>query len=681
MSNNPWEDFLRGMMGFGTQGPTREAWGGVHVSNPDDASDGDAGGAGAGSGGGVGLHPRIGGKPHSKRWKVGMAILLIVIIGFCYWWFHPAINIQSSGLWWFLAIFVALPAFATFRALYRRHEGDSDINVDDQRKATRYRHLSWIPVAFVVAGIVAAFGSSTFFPYNAGKYAQVLQTTEYDFASDIPEVDYSQIPVIDYASAQVLGNRAMGSIPDYVSQFEISDLYTQINYQDQPVRVSPLGYADFFKWITNRTPGIPAYVMVNMTTQDTQVVRLENAMKYTQSEPFVRNINRYVQLKYPFYMFETLSFEIDDSGHPYWICPVQKRTIGLFGGETIARVVIVDACSGETQDMDVADVPEWVDRVYPSDLLVQQYNWSGRYINGWWNSWIGQEGVRQTTPGTDGQLGYNYIAKDDDVWLYTGVTSATADNSIIGFVLIDQRTADSHYYTVAGATEDSAMASAEGQVQHLKYTATFPLLINVADQPTYFMALKDDAGLVKMYAMIDIRRYQNVATGDTVEQCQSNYEALLATNGVLSPEDVRGGTEETSGTVSAIAQAVIGGNSHFYLMLDGDDAIYDCALPDLLQVVTVHTGDTVSLSYLTNESDQGARTVTSLTLPNGQTITSTDGGSSSGASDGPDGSDVSGASDSGTSGADAASDASGTAEAGDSGGNGNGGGVSVTTAS
>ena len=194
---------------------------------------------------------------------------------------------------------------------------------------------------------------------------------------------------------------------------------------------------------------------------------------------------------------------------------------------------MVDATTGETQDLAIEDVPQWVDHAYPDRpaagavQLVRQVQ--GRLAE---LRCSGQQNVVQTTPGTDGNLGYNYIAKDDDVWVYTGVTSATADNSIVGFVLINQRTAESHFYPVAGATEDSAMQSAEGQVQNLRYQATFPLLINVSGQPTYFMALKDNAGLVKQFAMLDIQRYQNVAVGNTVAECQKAYQALLATNGV-----------------------------------------------------------------------------------------------------------------------------------------------------
>ena len=248
--------------------------------------------------------------------------------------------------------------------------------------------------------------------------------------------------------------------------------------------------------------------------------------------------------------------------------------------------------------------------------IQEQYNWSGRYQQGWFNSWLGQAGVVQTTPGTNGSLGYNYIAKDDDVWVYTGVTSATSDNSIVGFVLVDQRTAESHYYAVAGATEASAMESAEGQVQNLRYVSTFPLLINVSNQPTYFMALKDAAGLVKKFAMIDIQRYQNVAVGDTVAECQKNYETLLATNGALSQADMTstGTFGEANGTIRTIAQAVIEGNSHFYVTLEGDDEIYDFVLPGTIQIVGYAVGDEIAFSYVENEPTNTVSEITSNTV-------------------------------------------------------------------
>lgn len=542
----------------------------------------------------------------SKKAIVVLAVVILIIAAFCYWWFHPPINIHSVDLWMFLAIFVLFPSFLVFFIFHQIYERGMGKREKNEKKAKRFKGLMVVPVIIALVGVLGAVASLTLFPGNAEKYSTILNTEDGDFATDIEQADYSTIPFIDRDSAVLLGNRTMGTMADYVSQFEISDLYSQINYQDAPVRVSPLNYADVFKWWSNHNTGIPAYVIVNMSTQDTQIVRLEDPIYYSDSDPFFNNVDRHVQLSHPFYIFGEKSFEIDDNGKPYWIYPVIDYTVGLFGGETVSRVVLCDASTGECQDLAIDEVPQWVDRAYPADLLIQQYNWSAALSGGWINSWLGQSGVKQTTPGSDGQLGYNYIAKDDDVWVYSGVTSATADNSIIGFVLINQRTAESKFYPVAGATEESAMSSAKGQVQNLKYEATFPLLINVDNQPTYFMALKDNAGLVKKYAMIDIQRYQNVAVGDTLEETEKSYKKLLRANGVSTDDDSdkAAKTDGTAtGTISLISPVVLDGNSHYYVMLNGDGTLYDCPVANVVDIVRFKEGDRVTLTVSGDNGD------------------------------------------------------------------------------
>lgn len=553
----------------------------------------------------------------SKKAIVVLAVVILIIAAFCYWWFHPPINIHSVDLWMFLAIFVLFPSFLVFFIFHQIYERGMGKREKNEKKAKRFKGLMVVPVIVALVGVLGAVASLTLFPGNAEKYSTILNTEDGDFATDIEQADYSTIPFIDRDSAVLLGNRTMGTMADYVSQFEISDLYSQINYQDAPVRVSPLNYADVFKWWSNHNTGIPAYVIVNMSTQDTQIVRLEDPIYYSDSDPFFNNVDRHVQLSHPFYIFGEKSFEIDDNGKPYWIYPVIDYTVGLFGGETVSRVVLCDASTGECQDLAIDEVPQWVDRAYPADLLIQQYNWSGALSGGWINSWLGQSGVKQTTPGSDGQLGYNYIAKDDDVWVYSGVTSATADNSIIGFVLINQRTAESKFYPVAGATEESAMSSAEGQVQNLKYEATFPLLINVDNQPTYFMALKDNAGLVKKYAMIDIQRYQNVAVGDTLEETEKSYKKLLRANGVSTDDDSGKATKTNgtaTGTISLISPVVLDGNSHYYVMLNGDGTLYDCPVANVVDIVRFKEGDSVTLTVSGDNGD--AATVSAVSQAN-----------------------------------------------------------------
>ena len=581
------------------------------------SSSGGGGGGKGDSGGGRGSDtPYVDIQPFEENlgaWgkkALIIAAIVIVIVGlFCYWWFHPPINIHSVNTWIFVGIFVLIPLFLVFMAKSHSYKTGTKKVQQNTKKAKTYKWLTAVPIAIALIGVIGGIMSLPIFPGNAAKYASILDVETYDFAEDIDEVDYSEIPVIDAASAELLGSREMGTIAEYVSQFEISSLYTQINYEGYPVRVSPLVYADLFKWFTNRSTGIPAYVIVNMTTQEAEVVTLDedDVIYYSESEPLARNIDRYVQLKYPFYMFDEKSFEIDDDGHAWWVCPVQTRTIGLFGGTDIYRVVLVDATTGECYDYAIEDVPQWVDHAYPTDLVIEQYNWYGKYSSGWLNSWLGQSGVVQTTTSTDGSLGYNYIAQDDDVWVYTGVTSATSDSSIVGFILVNLRTAEAHFYSVAGATEESAMESAEGQVQNYTYEATFPLLINIAGVPTYFMALKDDAGLVKMFAMVDIESYQYVAVGSTVEETQDAYLDLLEQNGI----DVDGSDLieifQGYGVIAAMAQAVIDGNTHYYVTLEGDDALYEFELPDLLEILTYSVGDVIEFTYTEGDDTNEVR--------------------------------------------------------------------------
>ena len=227
-----------------------------------------------------------------------------------------------------------------------------------------------------------------------------------------------------------------------------------------------------------------------------------------------------MRFHYPTFMFDDPAFEIDENGDPWWVCPRVSHTIGLFGGRDIVGAVLVNAVTGESAYYEAGSVPNWVDHVFTAELIMQQYDYHGTYVNGFINSLFGQRDVTVTTEG------YNYIAIGDDVYMYTGVTSVVSDQSNIGFILSNQRTKETKYYPCAGATEYSAMDSAEGQVQQMKYTATFPLLLNISDQPTYFMALKGEDGLVKMYAMVNVQQYNIVETGQTVAQCEDCREVL-----------------------------------------------------------------------------------------------------------------------------------------------------------
>lgn len=458
-----------------------------------------------------------------------------------------------------------------------------------------------IPALIVVLMIAWSFVGSAFSLklFRAGAYRELIKIEDGDFISDVSEIELSQIPSLDRDSAQKLGDRKLGELSDMVSQFEVAEDYSQINYNSVPYRVTPLEYGDIIKWLNNRSEGIPAYIKINMVNQSTEVVRLESGkkIKYTTAEHFGRKIERYVRMRYPMYIFAEPTFEIDDSGVPFWICPKIEKTIGVFGGEDVAGAVMVNAITGESAYYEKKDVPQWVDRLYPADLIVWQYDLHGSLINGYWNSIFGQRGVTKTTNG------YNYIAMNDDVYLYTGITSVGGDQSNIGFILSNQRTKETKYYPCAGATEESAMASAEGVVQDLGYRATFPLLLNIDANPTYFIPLKDKQGLVKQYAMVNVRQYQIVATGATREACEKEYAAQLAQNNIASGTQTQNsGSKSAAGTVTDIRSAVIEGNTRYYIQLDGG-VYYTIDALSGEDAVILNVGDSVVIEYTEGGGD------------------------------------------------------------------------------
>ena len=519
--------------------------------------------------------------------KILTVLVLILLAGIYYYVKLPAINIHADGFWMFLLVVIA--AVAVFYIGRRRLFRKEDIKASGIAKGLIGLFL--LVVAVYLAGTLL---SSPII--NAKKYQKLLNVENGDFQTDIKELSFDQIPLLDRDSATLLGNRKMGSMVDMVSQFEVDELYSQINYQDKPVRVSPLRYANVIKWFTNQSEGIPAYIRIDMTTQSTELVMLDEGMKYSTSEYFNRNIHRHLRFRYPTYIFGELSFEIDDNGVPYWVAPVKKVNIGLFGGETVGRVVLCNAITGETEDYAIDEVPEWIDHAYDADLLVQLYDYYGTLKHGFFNSILSQKDCLKTTDG------YNYLAIDDDVWVYTGVTSVNEDQSNVGFVLMNQRTMETKFYEVEGATENSAMSSAEGQVQNLHYKATFPLLLNISGEPTYFIALKDDAGLVKKYAMVNVQKYQVVAIGDTVSKCEESYTELMQENGIETDDSSAAKETKTiTGAITKVAQGVVDGDSHFYVMVEGSDEIFDVSVVNFIDIIKYDVGQQVTMEYQEGE--------------------------------------------------------------------------------
>ena len=489
-----------------------------------------------------------------KKWIAALVVVVLILAAIYYYIALPAINIHNPELWKFV-LFLAVIIFALYALPKTTFTGDRrhPVNFSGNYKTKTFKFLAALVVVIAAAYFVGTLLSSPII--NASKYQKLMKIEKSEFTKDIDQISYDQIPLLDKSSAEILGERKMGSLVDLASQFEVADEYSQINYKNNPVRVTPLRYADLVKWFTNKKAGIPAYIKIDMATQQTELVRLKEGMKYTPYDHFGRYLYRHLRFKYPTYMFDDINFEINEEGTPYWVCSVKKYNIGLFGGQTIGRVVLCNAITGECKDYKVEDTPKWVDRVYSADMLVNLYNYYGTLKHGFINSILGQKDCLTTTNG------YNYLAINDDVWVYTGVTSITSDQSNVGFVLMNQRTMETKYYEIEGAIEDAS-------------------------------------GLVKKYAMVNVHNYQIVATGDTVNDCEASYRSLIQSNGMGSDEESKkASTKTTAGTIKKIAQAVIHGSSHYYIVLNDSDTIYDVDISKYLDAILLEEGDKVTIEY------------------------------------------------------------------------------------
>lgn len=539
----------------------------------------------------------------------------------------PAINPANPGFWIYLALVLfsfAYPfIFLGGEKVVTKSNPRASITFNGRPVNVSYKLprgkgkviailLVALPLAIVLLGNVI---SSTFF--NAKAYASVIDVKEAVFADDMKETnEVTNIALMDGESAKIIGNRTLGSLSEVVSQYRISESYTQINYKRTPKKVANLEYDDFFKWFANSGKGVPGYVMVDPVNNTAEYVKLEKPLKYVDSGYFGDDLMRKLRFSYPTKIFDGfMSFEIDEDGDPYFIISCLEPKIFPFGAMDVSEVIIFDPCTGESEIYAVEDAPEWawVDAVFSGGLAEQKYNWHGTLSGGFWNSIIGNKNCKQTTDD------FGYIVIGDDVWYFTGVTSVTSDESNIGFIISNARTGEYKYYPIVGAEEYSAMRAAEGEVQEKGYVASFPSLINVKGQATYIMVLKDAGGLVKLYALVNVEQYGIVATGSTQAEAMKAYKALLVQNGIIEggssalPEDE---VKSVEGEITDIKTVTVGGNTVFYitvgeLRLRGTVEVADGKYINE-DLIFASVGDNVKVDYAVSED--GANVIKTFTL-------------------------------------------------------------------
>ncbi|MCI7677348.1 MAG: hypothetical protein MSS16_04580 [Streptococcus orisratti] len=509
-----------------------------------------------------------------RRFTPVLILLWLVVMAVSYLFFLPALNPLDVGFWFFVIEGLTLATFAVSllafgetikRASSQKVPGSrlrKDVSISSTYKKPLLYILSGIATILVLLVGLNFFNSRIF---RAKSYANVIKVTEADFTKDFPETDISKLALLDRSSAKKIGDTYLGTI-DKVSQFGISDDYRQITIGKQPYRVSPLEYKNFWKWVSNRKEGIGYYVKVNQTTGKAELVKLSQPMKYSDSEYFFRDTLRYLRLKYPTTIFGEPSFEVDDEGNPYYVATTYKPKF-LLSSKDPDGAILLNAVTGETKRYALNDVPKWVDRVFSASNVISRVDDYYTYQKGFWNTVFSQTGVKKTTDS------YNYISIGSDIYLYTGITSATADSSNLGFILVNMRTRQVTNYKLASATESAAQESAEGEVQEKKYTATAPSLVKLSGKAYYLVSLKDDAGLIKSYALVDAEDYQQVTVDNDIEDLiaqftDSDTSVLSGASNNASGEKKKEATI-IQGTVEQLASQMISGSTVYYISSSG----------------------------------------------------------------------------------------------------------------
>ena len=538
--------------------------------------------------------------------KILPIVFVLLITVFYFYVSLPVLSYGFAGITILLLIIAALLFFSF-----------SKFTISSDGKSYKPVAVFWklpallIGVAILYAFVLPFFTSHPIFrnqDYRAliGKVANGDKLTNH-----IAPISMNEIRVVDESLAYLLGEKILGSQPALGSQAHLGEFFIQ-KVNGKLYWIAPLEHSGFFKWLNNKQ-GTTGYVMVSATNErDVKLVQEVNGkpifLKYQREAYFGSNLHRYLY----FNGFNTVgltdfSFEIDDAGTPFWVVTKYKKQVG-FSGNDATGVVIVNAQTGDIKEYDIKNTPTWVDRIQPISFIKDQLNDWGEYVKGYWN--FSNENKLQITE--DLTLVYG---KDNKSYWYTGITSVGKDESAVGFVLVDTRTKETTFYKQSGATEFAAQSSAQGKVQEKGFTASLPIPYNINNIPTYVMTLKDNGGLVKMYAMVSIADYTIVGTGNTMREALTAYKTAFNSSGNKINPDSKSAKKVVESVVVRIQNDVKNGNSFYYFTVKDYPSIFVGSSQISNQLPITAVGDNVKIYFdLDNEEIIDVSTFENISL-------------------------------------------------------------------
>jgi hypothetical protein len=476
---------------------------------------------------------------------IGSIVAIVASVIFANYYFLVRLNLRFFGIIFYIFFFIIIVTNIVLLYLNHHHKQREKINV--------YMMIGFVAL---IIGLYIFGGRPIFF---ADDYAELIEVQEADFVNDISTVDVDTLPLVDKDYANKLGSLKLGEYPGIGSEFETGE-YSDIIYQGQQYLVAPLEYRGLFKWLNNRDTGTPGYILINKVTAQTQFINLKDqtgeGLIYTPSAYYGQDLERYAYYNgTSSYKLENRFFEIDEDGVPYYVLQYSLPTIFINGGLKIYKIAVVNALNGEINIYSPGEEPDWVDSVYPNSLLFNQLDYWGSLQDGWLNSIFAQRGVLQPSNGT------RVIMNDGELFYFTGLTSAGNDESTIGFVYMGMKTKETRLFRFPGATEDAAMNKVLTLLPQNNISTSFPIPINIDNQPTYFILIKGEDGRILRYVFISAQDLEVFSMAETKIGAYNNYLVKLSETDTSSITSV-------TGVITDIESYVSGGNTIYWIELD-----------------------------------------------------------------------------------------------------------------
>lgn len=536
------------------------------------------------------------------------AIIVLIILAFLLFYIKlPVINFG------FIALPILLLIITFFAILFSTQFGTiTDKKVQILKKPRKIFFIIAVLLLFYIL-VFPVFTSLPMFRSEAYKNLIGKVADGKSISNHIEPISIDKIRVVDENLAYLLGEKVLGSQPALGSQVELGNFCIQKVGKDL-YWIAPLLHSGFFKWLNNKE-GTAGYVMVSATNErDVKLVQniggKDIKIKYQHEAFFGSHIERHLYVNgYATVGLTDYTFEIDDDGKPFWVVTKYTKKIG-FAGNDATGIVVVDAQTGTMNDYSIKNAPKWVDRVQPIDFIENQLNDWGEYVNGYWN--FSNANKLQITEGLTLVYG-----KDNKSYWYTGLTSVGKDESAVGFVLVDTRTKETTFYKQSGATEIAAQGSAEGKVQEKGYKSSLPIPYNINNIPTYVMTLKDDGGLVKMYAMVAISDYTIVGVGNSMREALTSFKSVYNMTGSKLNTNSLTDKKVLKSIVTRIQNDVKNGNSFYYFITKDYPNIFVGSSQISNQLPVTVVGDSINISFdIDNEEVIDVSTFDNKTMKN-----------------------------------------------------------------